>query len=360
MQVDALLDRLAAFEPTRYPFISLYLDTRPDQHGRERFGAFVRKELPGRARTYAERTPERESFDRDAARIQQYLETEARPSTHGMAIFACAGAGEFFEAIQLEVPVDESELVVAAHPYVYPLARLNDRYRRYAAVLADSYTARIFVFGLGELEASGDVTGTKVRRTSTGGWSQARYQRHVEHFHVQHVKELVEALDRVVRAENIPHVVLAGDEAVIPLLREQLPKPLQDRLVDILRMEVSAREREVFEASLAALRERDARDDADKVRRAVDAYRGGGLGVVGLAETQRALDNGQVHELLLSARPDALEDGSGRPAAEVADELVTKARQTSAQVTFVDDPALLAEVGGVAALLRYRIQGRAA
>jgi peptide subunit release factor 1 (eRF1) len=39
----------------------------------------------------------------------------------------------------------------------------------------------------------------------------------------------------------------------------------------------------------------------------------------------------------------------------VADDLVTRAKQTGARVTFIEDPALLEEVGGVGAILRYRI-----
>ena len=39
------------------------------------------------------------------------------------------------------------------------------------------------------------------------------------------------------------------------------------------------------------------------------------------------------------------------------DELVTLARQTSARITFIEDPAFLADVGGVGALLRFRIEG---
>jgi hypothetical protein len=38
-----------------------------------------------------------------------------------------------------------------------------------------------------------------------------------------------------------------------------------------------------------------------------------------------------------------------------ADELVAKATQTSARITFIEDPDLLAPYGGVAALLRFRI-----
>jgi peptide subunit release factor 1 (eRF1) len=39
----------------------------------------------------------------------------------------------------------------------------------------------------------------------------------------------------------------------------------------------------------------------------------------------------------------------------LADELITKAKQTSARITFIEDPDLLSGYGGVAALLRFRI-----
>jgi peptide subunit release factor 1 (eRF1) len=39
----------------------------------------------------------------------------------------------------------------------------------------------------------------------------------------------------------------------------------------------------------------------------------------------------------------------------LADELITKATQTAARITFIEDASLLADYGGVAALLRFRI-----
>jgi peptide chain release factor subunit 1 len=218
MQVDDLIDRLAAFEPTGYPFVSLYLDARPDEHGRTRFDAFVRKELPARARTYPERSPERQSLERDIDRILAWLATETRAAANGIALFACDGADHFFEAVQLDAPLDASELHVGPRPHLYPLARLNDRYRHYAVVVTDTHLARILVFSLGEVEAAQTIISDKMRRSAGGGWSQARFQRHVDNFQAQHVKEVVEALEKVVREDNIGRVVLAGDEVVVPLV----------------------------------------------------------------------------------------------------------------------------------------------
>jgi peptide subunit release factor 1 (eRF1) len=40
---------------------------------------------------------------------------------------------------------------------------------------------------------------------------------------------------------------------------------------------------------------------------------------------------------------------------KLADELVTRARQTAARIRFIEDEHLLADVGGVGALLRFRV-----
>ncbi len=40
---------------------------------------------------------------------------------------------------------------------------------------------------------------------------------------------------------------------------------------------------------------------------------------------------------------------------KLADELVTKAQQTSARIRFIEDPRLLEDVGGVGAILRFKI-----
>ena len=43
------LDRLAAFEPTSWLVLSVYLDLRADQQGQEQYAPFLRKTLRGRA-----------------------------------------------------------------------------------------------------------------------------------------------------------------------------------------------------------------------------------------------------------------------------------------------------------------------
>lgn len=358
-QLTSQLDRLTAYTAGPYPVVSLYLNMQPDQHGRDNFDAFLRKELSDRLATYAASGPERDSLDKDGERIRAYVAT-VDPSANGLAIFASGGA-DLFEAIPLAAPVAEHKLYVSAEPHLYPLLRILDEYPKYAALLADTHSARIFVFAANALEDTREIEGTRTRRHRMGGWSQARYQRHMENYHLKHAKEVVDTLRQLVADEGIQAIVVAGDEVIVPLLREQMPKEVADRVVDVMKLDIRAGEREVLEATIAAMREKDAESDRERVDALLDAYRGGGLGVVGVEPTRRALEMGQVDELLIAATPDAIKTAGvaqaddRSPAEKTADELIVKATQTAARVRFIEDASLLAPAGGVGAFLRFKL-----
>src|SRR5262245_12243556 len=300
------LAKLAAFEPHGVPVLSLYLNLAPDAHGRDHYETFLRKAFAEHLKPFSEDSTQRASLERDVERVWRYLADEVHRSSNALALFASAGAGEFFEAVQLDAPMDEHWLVIGAVPHLYPLARLIDQYPRYAAVLLDRTRARILVFALGGVERREEVTGVKTRRSSMGGWSQARYQRRAENFHLHHMKEVADTLDRIVRQDDVQQIIVSGDEVVVPLLRDRLPQPLIDKLVDVVRLDRSAGEDEIVEATMDALRQKDAEGDADRVQDAVDAWQGGGLGAVGPESVLRALQLGQVDELLITAAPHAL------------------------------------------------------
>jgi peptide subunit release factor 1 (eRF1) len=371
--LDELMNHLAQFEPTGFPVISLYLNAEADQHGQTNFGPFVRKELGEQVKTFPKGSAERESFEKDAERIGTFLEKEVAPQANGIALFACEAA-DLFEAAQLGAPIPNNRLFVYEQPHLYPLARLMDQYPRYVALVANSNTARLLVFGRGKALGAEEVQGKKVNRVKVGGWSQMRYQRRLANNHLQHAKEVVETLARLVEEERAAHVILAGETSILPVLREQMPAELSDKVIDTLKLDVNAPEQEILAYTTEALQEHDAQTDAEKVRRMFEQYRAGGLAVTGVVPTLTALYSGQADELLIDAAPANLrfnEQGvraAVRPYDEdaaagldfgdprvVADELVRRAQATDAGITFVEDSSLLEEVGGAGALLRYRV-----
>jgi peptide subunit release factor 1 (eRF1) len=352
VNLDGLLTRLAEREPAVTPFVSLYVNTQPDQTGHPRYDTFVRKELTARIESLPARSTDRETLERDAERIRDYLARELRPGVRAAALFACAGSAGFLEAVQLEVPVEEHQLFVSNRPYVHPLAWLNERYRRFACLVADSHTARLFVFEAGARMVERELTHPKVRRSGGGGRAQARYQHHLEHEQLRRAKAAIEALKRVVLDERIDRIVLAGDDVIVPVIREQLPKALAARVIAAVHLDIRAAEADILRAGTDAVREWDAQDDAERVARVLDAQRGSGRGVVGIRATRAALDRGQVEELLLTAPAKHL-PVEAADAPQIAEGLVRTALTTDARLIFVENSRLLAEAEGVGGLLRY-------
>jgi len=376
---ELLMQRLLTFEPGDLPVLSLYLDSRVDEHGRRNFPVFIRKQITQRAKTYASHSPERESVDSDFTRILSYIDENVDTTAQGIAIFTCAGSN-FFEAAQFDAPFEENQLFVYERPHVYPLARLIDQYRKYAVLLADTNRAQIFVFAAGREDAHEELQNVKTKRSQVGGWSQSRYQRHVENYHQQHVKEVVTVLERIVRDEQIESVIIAGDEStIIPLLRAEMSKELAAKVADQISLAIDTPEHELFEESFKVFQRHDSLTDMEKVEKLLSEYRGDGLAVAGVTETLAAASNGQVEELLIAATTASItfDEGEVRkvltaydtedeqpPTIDpdvVADEIVRRVQQLSnARVTFIEDASRLELVGGVGALLRYRISNESA
>ena len=150
------------------------------------------------------------------------------------------------------------------------------------------------------------------------------------------------------------------------LVKNELSKELAAKVIEVLKLEMRTPEQEVMAAAAIALRRHDEKTDAEVIERVLGDYRAGGLAVAGLEDTREALEKGQVDELYLttaaadSSAGDTTGEGTLEPDAGLArpvanDELVAKARQTSATVRFIEDASLLSSVGGVAAAVRYRV-----
>jgi peptide subunit release factor 1 (eRF1) len=341
------LDSLALFEPCPWPVVSLYLDLRPDQHGRDRYADFLRKALPDRMGSF--KGEARASLERDAEKIQKFIDGQLEASSNGLAIFACSAVNDYFHALQLEAPIDEHWLFIGKVPHLYPLARLIDQYPRYGAVLVDTNSARLFVFSLGAADKTDRVTNVKTRKSSTGGWSQARYQRHAENFHLHHMKEVVAVLDRMVRDENLDKIIVSADDKARPLFMEQLPKHLADKIVDVVSLDMKTPDHQVLTETMDALRQHDADTDVERVDQMISAWAAGGLAVVGPKPTMEALQIQQVEELLIADRPNA-------DLSQESNEFIRGAHQNGARVRFIEDRELLANVGGVGALLRFKVK----
>jgi peptide chain release factor subunit 1 len=345
-----LMRRLAEAESTDAPILSAYVDTRPEAHG-ERPGernelTALRAALAQIAAAHDAHSTARQSLDADRERIDRLLEGEDLAGVDGIAVFACDRIG-LWESVTAQVAFDTQ---VSAGPTadLFQLARLLDDQVSAVVAVVDTNTCRLFVTRRGALsERPGPDEGPEEhRRREAGGWSQARYQRHIDMQDQRFAKEAAEAIDALVRREKPEHVLLAGDERAISVLDPELSGAVRPLVEHVARIELRATAADVREEIvpiLAALEEADGQEVAD---RALAGWRAGALGTVGIDGTMTALENGQVDELIIDETADIDED--------LRAELIRQASLTAASVEIVRDHDELRRHDGVAATLRYR------
>lgn len=371
------LSKLLDFEPDGSPFLSIYLNTEPNENGKKDYDIFLKKQISEHGAVIDPTSEEKKHYDAAAERINSFMDG-IDPSIRSVAIFVSTSPNEFFQTFQFQVPVEENNFFSYDKPHIYPLVRLMEQHPRFAVAAADTNSAFIYTVRRGRILGKEAIENEVTNRSEVGGWSQMRYQRRIDNFHQQHAKEVVEELEKLVREDRIKTVVLVGDSAVIiPMLMDEMSKELKERIAGTLSLNVNTPEHELLDAAENAVREYDEATDKEKIDFLIEQNYDDGLGVVGVDKTLAALLNGEVQELYITSNPDDItynrdavrgvlanyapgEDGELPDAAERAmlvDELIKQASQSADKVRFIEDPHLLKTVGGVGALLRYRVQG---
>lgn len=393
MKVSKLIEKLAAFEPNGSKVISIYLDAQAGQNGRDAYAAWLKTQFYEYSVQF-ERSEELQQKYKDVQeRINNFLANEAETSANGIAIFASVEENGLFETVQLEEPFPNNRFFVFDRPHIFPLVRIVEQNPPYAVLWADTNKADIYIFGGEDMLSAENDTHAKVEeiksetmsRTKVGGWSQARYQRHVENFHLQHAKETVAELEKLLRNSKVECLVLCGDETtVMPVLRPQLSKETEEKVIAVLNMSQYASEDEIREKTHEAISIENAVKDKEKVERMIGAAKSSAqLGTLGVKDTLAALSNGQVEELILSASFDAIryrerevqevlreyapgDDNSASdelPVAsekrQIGDELIIRAINSAAKIVFIEDDSMLSEAGGVGSVLRYNMNATA-
>lgn len=377
MRQFKFMTKLLEAQPTDSPFLSIYLDTSANETGKKDFPVFLKKQLSDHAAVLDPDSDRFKSFEKDRERIEEYTES-LDPSVRGVAIYSRSGEDNFFRTYEFSVPFAENEFHVFDRPFLFPLVRLVDRNPTFAVVAADTNSANIYVFRRAEVVRHEEIQNTKTNRSEVGGWSQMRYQRHIDNFHQQHAKEVIAELETIVRTDKIERIVLAGDEAVIiPLLRNELSEDLAKRVVGTLALNVNTPEHEIFTAAQEEVAKHDAEADRERIDYLNEVNYDEGVGVTGFSETLAALFNGQVQELFLTADPEeiayrnndvrlvlkeyapgideALPEASEKEL--LIDELIRQAATSADSIRFLADPHLLKTAGGVGAILRYQTKG---
>jgi peptide chain release factor subunit 1 len=277
------LTELVEFRSDQSPVLSLYLNVDPTQQPTEQYRLTLRSLLKGVA-------DEASPGDIDA--VERYFDFEYDWQGKGVAVFSCQEAG-FWRSYSLAVPVQD-HTYVSHRPYIKPLTDVLEAYGRYCVILVDSEGSRMFVFQLGELVETSGVMGEEVRRTKHGGASgvagmrggvTARTARRGEAAVQRNLKEMAEAAEAFTRKSRCTRLVLAGTEATISQFCDQLPKPLQEKVLGSFNVDFTAPVAEVQARSMEWIDHVAKQREQQRVEDMIAGWKRGVGATVGLSDT---------------------------------------------------------------------------
>lgn len=335
-QLAGHITGLATLPETESPVLSAYLDLSSDSAAwrppLSSWASLARHSFEGRAAA---------GFDEAVRTLEGLLRgpQEAR----GAAVFCRGGDSPFCLPLLFEVPV-ETQFYAGGLPAIFPLVELKDRFNRFVLVMVTSEVARIFEINLGEASEMLLAERPELRERLGREWTRQHYQNHRRERHQQFVKEKVAVIERLMAKHGHNALVLAGEPRFVNRLREALPRHLQDRIAGEIRSGFrTARLPTVIDEAIRTFLVQEAQQSHDAVRHLDEEVRRGGLAVVGLEASLRALARHQADLLILSS---SLPEADREP-------LVRAAALADTEVETVQDSDLLARNGGVGCLLRY-------
>jgi len=238
---------------------------------------------------------EREGLKADFERIRTFFDSDfSRDGARGFALF-CAGLEGVWRTLPLPEPVRDS-VGVGPTFSLAPLAPLVGRDGAIVAVVGRE-RGELFRLRAGRLEEVVDRTEEEPGRHDQGGWSQARYQRHIENLVFKHLRGVAEELDVLERRTGADVVVVSSEETRAEFAR-LLSKEVEKAIVGWTQAEAHAGPPELLVAAKPVLEEARARREREKLERWREEAGRGGRAAAGWSETLESASDGRVETLL--------------------------------------------------------------
>ncbi len=300
------LRELAAFRAQHGCAISLYVDLDPSTVPTAGDVATrVRSLLDAAAKSHGATRPDlahevRGGLKADFERLAQFFESEFdRDGARGVAVFA-AGPDSVWSVLGLPSPVPDVARV-ADDFLLAPLVPLVGKGDGALVAVVGREQGRVLVLRGGRLQQRADLTEDAPGRHDQGGWSQSRFQRHIENIAQEHFRAVADELETHFRALGRPRIVVVCGEETRPEFAEALSTEAADAVIGWTTAEAHASDAELLEIVTPWLDAWRAEREAGAVGRWQEETGKGARGTAGWADTLEAASDGRVELLLFQA-----------------------------------------------------------
>lgn len=374
------IDGLSRLSTERWPLISLFLRIDKERID-EDYSIRLKNLLRDAADNLGDRVDheQTEAILADLERIREFFQDSGDQYGRGVALFASSRAGIWRV---YEIPRDiESQISIGFETQIAPLIRLLGQLDAFCTCIISRDRARIFHGVMAQISEIGEILDEVPGQHDQGGWSQARYERHIEEHVRAHFKRVADELFQIWNERPYRFLILGGPEEVVQSFLDQLHPYVRECYIGAIHLLIVANINDVRQESTEVI----ARWRQAETQRLIGTLRDEALsedrGVVGIDKTIMALQQGQVLTLLVdgslrvpgaicsrchSVQPESNANGvecvfcSGDlvHVEDVIPSVITMAFRQDAAVVCLDTPEFQAQIrdlGQIGAVLRFNI-----
>lgn len=298
----SLLRELAEFRAEKGCVISLYLNLDPSEvptagDAQARMNAMLTAADKGDRTdlTHEQRASLKADFDRIAAWFDDEFE---RDGSQGLAVFA-AGLDNLWRTLPLAAPVRD-HATVNRDVYLAPLVSLASGADGTLIAVVGREQGQLYRLRAGRLEEVAEHFDEQPGQHDQGGWSQGRYQRHIEKLVQEHLKGVAQEIDRSVRRQRAPKVVLVCAEEMRSEFTDALSADAQSALVGWAPADAHGGPDEILAAVEPVLAKAEEKEEGELVDRWREEVGRNGRGAAGWEDTLEAASDARVELLLFN------------------------------------------------------------
>ena len=301
------LRELAGFRAAKGCAISLYLDLDPQttiNPGDVQTRVNSLLDVGGRNAGFESDRLSRDqkhALREDVERVKRFfVEDFDRSGMRAFALFT-SSLDNLWTTLPLPCPVAD-DVRLGRELYLSPLLTVVGRGEGALVAVVSRERGDVYRLRGGRLQEVANETEAAPNQHDQGGWSQARFQRHVDEVVARHIRKVAETIDKRVRREPSTQLVLVAAEEIRSDVESALAAESRSAIVGWASAEAHVAGQELLEVAEPLLE----RARADRERNALDRWREesarDGRAASGWASTLEAASDGRVELLLVQDR----------------------------------------------------------
>ncbi len=354
-------------------FVSVYLNVNPATNVKDNYVIHVKNMLKQIAENMGKDALKR--INSDIEKIESYIISNKRIFKKGLVILS-SQEKDFWKEFHVAVPL-KNEIIVDNTPYIKPLLDVLDNYQRYAILLVDKESARLFIVHLGEIEEYTEISSADVPgKHKKGGWfslSEKSYERHTD-YHVElHLKDVLKQLESFLSGEYVGRMLIGGSEEAVTKVKAMLPQSIAAKITGTFQAEMFANSKEILEKVEPVLKSFEEKEEVETIDDLLTKAMKNENAVIGIENVLNALQEGRIMKLIILKNYKnsglscincgnlAIQELTSCPYCKgemqkvnyIADLVAQKAVEQGAMVEVVSGNKKLEESGSIGAFLRF-------